>query len=99
MSGRHIYLVPGFFGFTTLGPLSYFFRVAETLRIILKDQHVLDVTVIECRTKPTASLAWRAQALLEEVLVSGGAEADPATVGAVGALDLSSTTIATRLAV
>lgn len=76
MSRTLVYLVPGFFGFRTLGTLSYFHRVAGTLARILKDEHGLEVTVVECRSKPTASIAWRAEALLQEVLATGGLAAE-----------------------
>ena len=51
MSATRVYLVPGFFGFTSLGSLSYFHRVAETLEEALA-QRGLEADVHECPTQP-----------------------------------------------
>jgi triacylglycerol lipase len=68
-----VYLVPGFFGFASLGSLSYFQRVADVLRRGLQ-RHGLDAEIIEVNTRPTSSLRRRALMLLEEVRVRGGLE-------------------------
>ena len=72
---RQIYLVPGFFGFSRLGGLNYFQGVADALREALA-QHRIDAEILECRTKPTASIRRRASRLLDEVRGGGGLEAD-----------------------
>ncbi|MBN2528483.1 MAG: hypothetical protein JXR76_18995 [Deltaproteobacteria bacterium] len=71
-----VYLVPGFFGFTSLGTYSYFFRVGETLTQYLKEKHQLDVELVRCATQATSSIHRRAQVLLEEVKQRGGMTAD-----------------------
>lgn len=64
---RHqIYLIPGFFGFSSLGEISYFRAVRE----ILKDVFVrrgIDVEIIGVDTLPTASIKERAQKLIRTV--------------------------------
>lgn len=77
MSKRiQIYLIPGFFGFSSLGAYSYFFRVGDTLQEYLKQSHNMDVEIIRCATKATSSINRRAQALVNEVVENGGLEAD-----------------------
>src|SRR5690606_22224444 len=71
----HVYLVPGFFGFTSLGALNYFRRVGETLAGALVDRDC-DVQVVECATQPTGSLCRRAQRVIDRVVETGGLEAD-----------------------
>jgi triacylglycerol lipase len=75
MSGCKIFLVPGFFGFSELGGLNYFFRVGETLSRAL-EQRGVDAEVVECRTQPTGSIPRRADRLLDEVIDGGGLEAE-----------------------
>lgn len=72
---RQVFLVPGFFGFTSLGALNYFHRVKETLSDALQSRGAT-AEIIECRTQPTGSIASRADYLLQEVLDAGGLEAD-----------------------
>jgi hypothetical protein len=72
---RQIYLVPGFFGFSRLGGRNYFQSVGKILREALA-RHGVDVQIVECRTKPTASIRHRAERLVEEVTAYGGLEAD-----------------------
>ena len=71
---RKVYLAPGFFGFTSLGGLSYFRRCAEALREALKVRG-LDAEVIECATQPTGSIRRRTIKVLEDVVATGGLEA------------------------
>jgi triacylglycerol lipase len=75
MARCHVYLVPGFFGFTSLGSLSYFHRVSETLEVLL-DRRGLAAAVIECPTSPSGSIRHRAERLLEHVAATGGLAAD-----------------------
>lgn len=75
MSGRHIYLVPGFFGFSSIGDLNYFYKVADTLREVL-DERGLEATIFDCTTKPTASIRRRAEWVLNEMLDYGCLDAD-----------------------
>lgn len=76
MKKIQIYLVPGFFGFSSLGTYSYFFRVGETLKQYLAKAHQLDVEIIRCATQATSSIHRRAQKLAHEVDRNGGADAD-----------------------
>lgn len=90
MSRMHkVYLVPGFFGFSQLGSLSYFHRVAETLGAAL-DERGLEAEVVELGTAPTASIRRRAINLLTDVESTGGLEADSVSfVGhSTGGLDV-----------
>ena len=75
MDRARIYLVPGFFGFTSLGALNYFQGVADHLRDALKKRGV-DAELVECRTLPTASIRSRAISLYRQVLGTGGLDAD-----------------------
>ncbi|MBU1535669.1 hypothetical protein KKF84_10130 [Myxococcota bacterium] len=75
MKTHNIYLVPGFFGFTKLGALNYFRKVDEMLKYHLegsKDRF----NIIECFTQPTGSITHRASRLMDQVMQSGGLEAD-----------------------
>jgi hypothetical protein len=74
MGGNKVYLVPGFFGFTSLGALSYFYGVRELLSEQLAAQGI-EAEVIECSTRPTASIPRRALWLLDDVTRTGGLEA------------------------
>ena len=67
MSGRHIYLVPGFFGFSALGDLNYFHKVADTLGEALSERG-LEAQLFDCTTKPTASITRRADWVLSEMV-------------------------------
>lgn len=59
-----VYLVPGFFGFTKLGPFEYFIHVQAALRRHLPDP---DWSVFVVPTPPTASLTERAKVLLDTI--------------------------------
>ena len=69
-----VYLVPGFFGFTSLGSLNYFQRVSQVLGEALA-RHGMRAEVVECGTQPTASIRRRADRLLDYVLETGGLDA------------------------
>jgi hypothetical protein len=69
-----VYLVPGFFGFTALGALNYFHRVAGVLSHALQ-QRGYEAEVIECPTQPTGSIPRRAARLTTHVLSTGGLDA------------------------
>jgi hypothetical protein len=59
MSQHHVILVPGFFGFGSLGELTYFVGVREALAREF-ERHSLNVNVVEVPTLPTASIRHRA---------------------------------------
>ena len=70
-----VYLAPGFFGFTQLGGLRYFHRVAD----VLGEEPTrlgCEAEIIEVDTKATSSIRRRALALCQDVEVHGGLEHD-----------------------
>ena len=70
-----VFLVPGFFGFTSVGAVSYFERVEERLEGALRRRGV-EARIVRCRTQPTASIRRRAEELRRQVLRRGGLAAD-----------------------
>ena len=66
MSAHQVILIPGFFGFESLGELRYFAGVADTLHKALTDRGV-DAHVSEIPTLPTASIRHRAASVLDRV--------------------------------
>jgi triacylglycerol lipase len=75
MTSRIVFLVPGFFGFTSVGAVSYFEQVEQALGDALRRRGV-DARVVRCRTQPTASIPRRADILRREVIRAGGLRAD-----------------------
>jgi triacylglycerol esterase/lipase EstA (alpha/beta hydrolase family) len=69
VSREHIYLVPGFFGFTNLGELRYFGHLRDAVSTACAARG-LDVVVHAIRTPPTASLRTRAARLAEVIAAS-----------------------------
>jgi hypothetical protein len=55
MTTRHVFLVRGFFGFTSVGAVSYFEDVERALGSALRRRGV-DARIIRCTTQPTASI-------------------------------------------
>jgi triacylglycerol lipase len=74
MSKRLVFLVPGFFGFTSIGALSYFEDVEQALSCALRRRRI-EVRIVRCETQPTASIPRRADALRRQVIASGGLSA------------------------
>ena len=74
MSRRLVFLVPGFFGFTSIGALSYFEDVEQALSRSLRRRRV-EARIVRCATQPTASIPRRADALRRQVIASGGLRA------------------------
>ena len=74
MTTRIVFLVPGFFGFTSVGELSYFEDVEQALDRGLRRRRI-DARIVRCMTQPTASITRRADALRREVIRSGGLDA------------------------
>ena len=70
-----VFLVPGFFGFTSVGSVSYFERVEQSLGRALARRGV-DARVVRCATQPTASIPRRADALRRQVQSQGGLAAE-----------------------
>ena len=71
---RLVFLVPGFFGFTSVGALSYFRDVEITLHRALAKRGV-EARIVRCATQPTASIPRRADRLRRQVISHGGLEA------------------------
>lgn len=78
MTTRHqIYLIPGFFGFSALGDISYFRTVRETLEdVFVRRGH--EVQIVGVDTLPTASIPQRAERLLRAVHAQNGFDDDVA---------------------
>src|SRR5512134_2800975 len=74
MTTRIVFLVPGFFGFTSSGAVSYFEDVEQTLSRALRRRGV-EARIVRCLTQPTASIPRRVDALRREVLAGGGLRA------------------------
>lgn len=75
MSKTLVFLVPGFFGFTSVGAVSYFEHVEQALGEALRRRGA-DARIIRCSTQPTASIPRRVAALRQQVLRRGGLKAD-----------------------
>jgi hypothetical protein len=75
MAKRIVFLVPGFFGFTSVGAVSYFEDVERVLGRALR-RRGLQARLIRCSTQPTASIARRADQLRRQVIRRGGLAAD-----------------------
>jgi hypothetical protein len=74
MSERLVFLVPGFFGFTSVRAVGYFEDVEQTLSCALRRRGV-EARIVRCATQPTASIVRRADALRRQVEKSGGRDA------------------------
>jgi hypothetical protein len=74
MTTRLVFLVPGFFGFTSVGAVSYFEDVEQALGRALRRRGV-EARIVRCRVQPTASIPRRADVLRRQVLRSGGLKA------------------------
>lgn len=86
MSTR-VYLVPGFFGFASLGELRYFHHVKEALDRVFS-RFNRDVHVHRVDTLPTSTIARRAARLRDVIRDTGGLEGSVHIVGhSTGALD------------
>lgn len=71
---RIVFLVPGFFGFTSVGALSYFKDVETALGAALQRRGV-KARIVRCATQPTASIPRRADRLRKQVIAAGGLDA------------------------
>ena len=74
MTTQLVFLVPGFFGFTSVGSVSYFERVEQALGRALQARGVV-ARIVRCRTQPTASIPRRVDALRRQVVSRGGLRA------------------------
>lgn len=69
-----VFLVPGFFGFTSVGAVSYFRDVERALGEALMRRGVA-ARIVRCSTQPTASIPRRADRLRRQVIARGGLRA------------------------
>jgi hypothetical protein len=69
-----VFLVPGFFGFTSVGAVSYFERVEHALGEALRRRGV-QARIVRCKTQPTASIPRRVDVLRRQVVRHGGLDA------------------------
>lgn len=74
MTTQLVFLVPGFFGFTSVGAVSYFEDVERALGRALRRRGV-EARIVRCMTQPTASIPRRADALRRQVVGNGGLKA------------------------
>src|SRR5690349_20592320 len=72
----HVYLIPGYMGFHSVGSMNYFRRVPELLAELLSARGVTDAMIKECPTVPAGSIARRAQRALRHIVETGGHKAD-----------------------
>ncbi|NND69737.1 MAG: hypothetical protein HKN19_19255 [Halioglobus sp.] len=72
---RHLFLIPGFFGFANLGDFTYWGPVREKLRALLDSER--NATSIHCvKSLPTASLRTRTRVLLDAIVAARPAPGD-----------------------
>ncbi|HEX8701949.1 MAG TPA: triacylglycerol lipase [Myxococcaceae bacterium] len=84
---HHIYLVPGFFGFTNLGELLYFGHVRDFLQAEFARRGI-EAEVVAILSHPTASIRQRAADLLSGIQSTAGAEGPIHLIGhSTGGLD------------
>lgn len=67
---HHVYLIPGFFGFSSLGEVTYFRAVREMLERSFEARGE-QVEIHGVKTFPTGSLRKRGQRLLETIVENG----------------------------
>ena len=70
-----IVLMPGFFGFTSMGAVSDFKQVEQALGRALQQRGVA-ARIVRCKAQPTASMPRRVAVLRRRVLCQGGLDAD-----------------------
>lgn len=68
---HQIYLIPGFFGFSSIGGIAYFRQVRETLQEVFEERGI-PVEIHGVKTLPSASLTHRARRLMLTVKEHGG---------------------------
>lgn len=71
MTTRLVFLVPGSFGFTSVGAVSHFESVDQALGQALRRRGV-EARIARCRTQPTASIPRRVDVLRRQVVRRGG---------------------------
>jgi hypothetical protein len=74
MTKRLVFLVPGFFGFSSVGAVNYFEDVERSLDLALRRRGI-DARIVRCMTQPTASIRRRTDVLRRQVIRHGGLRA------------------------
>ena len=74
MAKKIVFLVPGFFGFSTVAAVNYFQDVEDSLRRGLRRRRI-EADIVCCDTQPTASIVRRADRLRRQVIDHGGLRA------------------------
>lgn len=74
MKERLVFLVPGFFGFSSVGAVNYFDDVERALGLALRRRGAA-ARIVRCATQPTASIPRRADVLRRQVIRAGGLRA------------------------
>ena len=77
MTQRLVFLVPGFFGFTSAGAVGYFEDVKRVLGRALQRRGI-EARIVRCATQPTASIPRRVDALRRQVVRRGVLGSDKA---------------------
>lgn len=72
----HLYLIPGFFGFSDIGGIRYFHHVEDFLRETLESVGI-QASIHVVVTRPTASIRDRAARLLETIASTASHDEDP----------------------
>ena len=84
---HHIFLIPGFFGFSNIGKLNYFDGVAQVLTKSLSSRG-FDADILTTDTKPTASLPKRVAALADLIALKAPGDGPIHLIGhSTGGLD------------
>jgi triacylglycerol lipase len=74
MKERMVFLVPGFFGFSSVGAVNYFDDVERVARPGAAPSR-RSARIVRCATQPTASIPRRADVLRRQVIRAGGLRA------------------------
>jgi hypothetical protein len=74
MTKRLVFLVPGFFGFSSVGAVNYFEDVERSLGAALRRRGI-EARIVRCMTQPTASIPRRADVLRRQVIDNDGLQA------------------------
>ncbi len=83
----HVFLIPGFFGFTSIGELRYFRHVESYLAELMAARGI-DARVVTVETLPTAGLRQRTTRLLDAIINHAGEDEPIYLVGhSTGGLD------------
>ena len=84
---HHLFLIPGFFGFTQFGDLRYFAHVIGVLEAVFRARRI-PVKIHVAETRPTASIRHRGRRLLEHMTKAADGDGPIYLIGhSTGGLD------------